>query len=287
MVVRYGIVGCGYVGAAVAKSFRSKGFELTGTITRPERLNELCALVDHPRIYCTGDPFADVSFFDRLDGVLIAVAPRSGHYCPHQYDLVYRQGMDALASVLRRRRSSSPLHVTYLSSAGVYGDQQGSLCDEERPPDVSSELNAALVSAERSVLELESSLLSCSVLRLGGIYGPNQDIPAMFRAVSGQCVSKNGDHINAWIHRDDVVRGVSFAFDRSLSGIYNLVDDLRVSRRELSRVLCDADGLPPVLWESRDRPGARVFNASVSNGRLKSLGFQLAVPSMLEVATAC
>ena len=147
-------------------------------------------MVDHPRIYFTDYPFTDVSFFDRLDGVLIAVAPRSGHYCPHQYDSVYRQGMDALASVLRQRRSTSPLHVTDLSSAGVYGDQQGSLCDEERPPDVSSELNSALVSAERSVLELESSVLSCSILRLGGIYGPNQDFPAIFRAVAGHSVSK-------------------------------------------------------------------------------------------------
>ena len=39
--------------------------------------------------------------------------------------------MDALASVLRRRRSLSPLHIIDLSSAGVYGDQQEVFCDAD------------------------------------------------------------------------------------------------------------------------------------------------------------
>lgn len=72
-----------------------------------------------------------MSVFDRLDGLLIAVAPRSGHFCSDQYDLVDRQGLDALASVLRRRQSLSPLHITCLSSAGVYGDQQEAFCDAD------------------------------------------------------------------------------------------------------------------------------------------------------------
>ncbi|MGB1775730.1 MAG: NAD-dependent epimerase/dehydratase family protein [Synechococcus sp.] len=287
MAVRFGIVGCGYVGSAVAKAFRSRGVELTGTITRPERLGELCSLVDHPRIFRAGDVYADVSFLDRLDGLLVAVAPRSGHYCLDQYDAVYRSGMTALASALERRCSSSPLHVTYLSSAGVYGDQRGEVCPEDRLPDLRSAHNAALVSAEQALLNVRSSSVQTVVLRLGGIYGPNQDIPSMIRSAAGQTVAKNGDHINAWVHRDDIVRGVAFAFDQRLRGTYNLVDDLTMSRREISHALCDRDGLPPVLWESHDRPGARIFNARVSNARLKALGFKLAVPSMLKAVPAC
>lgn len=287
MATRFGIIGCGYVGSAVARHFRARGFELTGTITRPDRLSELCSLVDHPRIYRAGDAFADVSFFDRLDGLLVAVAPQSGHYCLEQYDAVYRSGVNALASVLQRRSSSSPLHVTYLSSAGVYGDQRGLPCNEDQSPDVSSGQNAALVSAEQALLNLASPSVQCAVLRLGGIYGPNQDIPTMIRSAAGQRVAKNGDHINAWVHRDDIVRGVDFAFEQRLSGIYNMVDDLQLSRRELSHALCDSDGFPPVLWDAHDKPGARIFNARVSNARLKALGFQFAVPSMLEPVAAC
>ena len=105
---RFGILGCGYVGSAVARSFRGKGFELTGTTTSPERLADLAALVDHPRVFDLGDATADHRFLDELDGLLIAVAPKQGNYCPDQYRALYCDGIDALARLIRRRCSSSP-----------------------------------------------------------------------------------------------------------------------------------------------------------------------------------
>ena len=157
---RFGILGCGYVGSAVARSFRGKGFELTGTTTSPERLADLATLVDHPRVFELGDETADHRFLDELDGLLIAVAPKQGDYCPEQYRALYCDGIDALARLIRRRRAASPLHITYLSSSGVYGNQRGDHCHEDRSPDLSSEQNAALVSAEHAILALRTNLVS-------------------------------------------------------------------------------------------------------------------------------
>ena len=83
-----------------------------------------------------------------------------------------------------------------------------------------------------------------------------------------------------------IIRGVEFAFSRQLQGIYNLVDDLQLSRRELSNALCDAKGLPPVIWENQDRSDVRIFNARVSNARLRQMGFRPKVASMLEQVAA-
>ena len=47
-----------------------------------------------------------------------------------------------------------------------------------------------------------------------------------------------------------------------------------------------AEGLAPVIWENHNRDGARVFNARVSNARLKNLGFSLKVNSMLDPVPA-
>ena len=80
MAASFGIVGCGYVGSAVATHLRRQGHELVGTTTSPGRLAELCDLVDHPRLYSAGDPMADASFLDRLDGVLIAMAPTTATF---------------------------------------------------------------------------------------------------------------------------------------------------------------------------------------------------------------
>ena len=229
---------------------------------------------------------ADASFLDRLDGVLIAMAPTTASFEEDQYEKVYGQAVPALVNALRQRQGRRPLHVTYLSSAGVYGDQAGAICNELTPPDCSNNANALLASAEASVLSLNDASTQACVLRLGGIYGPGKDIPSYIRSAAGQPVRKNGNHINAWVHLHDIIRGVDFAFGRRLQGIYNLVDDLQFTRRQLSNALCDDFGLPPVIWDNHDRPGARIFNARVSNARLREIGFQPSVSSMLEPVAA-
>lgn len=282
----FGIIGCGYVGSAVAAHFRRQGQEVVGTTTRPERLGELCDLVDHPRIYRAGDPMADASFLDRLDGVLIAMAPTTATFEEDQYEKVYGQAVPALVDALRQRQGRNPLHVSYLSSAGVYGDQSGAICNELTPPDCSNTANALLASAESAVLSLNDASTQACVLRLGGIYGPGKDIPSYIRSAAGQSVPKNGNHINAWVHLLDIIRGVDFAYEKRLQGIYNLVDDLQFTRRQLSNALCDDHGLPPVIWDNHDRPGARIFNARVSNARLREIGFEPSIVSMLEPVAA-
>jgi nucleoside-diphosphate-sugar epimerase len=121
---------------------------------------------------------------------------------------------------------------------------------------------------------------------LGGIYGPNKDIASFIRSASGHMVPKNGSHINAWVHLRDIVQGIDFAYQQRLHGVFNLVDDLQVSRRDLSNLLCDDEGLAPVIWENHDRSDARIFNARVSNDKLKQLGFQPSVRSMLDPVAA-
>ncbi len=145
MARRFGVVGCGYVGTAVALHLRSQGVELTGTTTGPARLVELCDLVDHPRILRCGDPTADFSVLDDLDGLLIAMAPTTASYEEDQYRAVYGEAVPALVNALRERPRTRPLHVSYLSSAGIYGDQSGAITTELSSPDLSNTTNALLV----------------------------------------------------------------------------------------------------------------------------------------------
>ena len=282
----FGVVGCGYVGSTAARHFSQLGLEVTGTTTSPSRLLELCDLVDHPRIYRAGDPGSDTSFLNSLDGLLIAMAPTSVSMEEDNYRAVYGAGVPALVEAIKSRQSDRPLHVTYLSSAGVYGNQFGAVCDESTPTDRSNSANALLADAEHAILSLNASGTSTCVLRLGGIYGPNKDIASYIRSASGQMVPKNGSHVNAWVHLQDIIRGIDFAFSKQLKGIFNLVDDLQVSRRDLSNLLCDDQGLAPVIWDNHDRPDARIFNARVSNEKLKKLGFQPSICSMLDPVTA-
>ena len=286
MAANFGIIGCGYVGSAAALQFRSSGCVVTGTTTTPQRLAELCDLVDHPRLYRAGDPGSDSSFLEPLDGLLIAMAPTTATYEEDQYQAVYGKAIPALVEALKHRSSHRPLHVSYLSSAGIYGNQSGELCTELTPPDLSNGTNALLADAESAVLSLNNDSATRPVCCVLVVFTARAKIFPLILSASGQCVPKNGNHINAWVHLQDIIRGIDFSYRRRLQGIYNLVDDMQFTRRQLSNTLCDEEGLPPVIWENHDRAGARIFNARVSNARLRQLGFRPSISSMLEPVAA-
>ena len=279
----YGVIGCGYVGSDVAVRMKYAGHRVVGTTRSAERFSELKHLVNEAHQLDLTDPNADFSFLESLDGLLISVAPTQRS---EGYDSVFSRGMSTLTRALRCRQSSQPLHVTLISSAGVYGDQQGQSVDEETRLDTSNPANALLASAEDMILSIDRPDTTICVLRLGGIYGPGRNMVAMIQRAAGQQVPKDGNAIPAWSGILDITKGVQFAFDERLQGIYNLVDDMQLSRRELSTVICDREGLPPVLWGYSEPQGSRSLNAKVSNRKIKAAGFALSSPSMLEMAIA-
>ena len=274
----FGVIGCGYVGSDVAVQFKYAGHHLIGTTRSPERMPALRDLVHEAHQLDLTDAAADFAFLEHLDGLLISVAPTQQ---TEGYNSVFASGLRNLTRALRCRRSTRNLHLTLISTAGIYGDQQGNGVDEDSPLDTSNPVNALLASAEDLLRNIDRPDTQVCVLRLGGIYGPGRDMVAMIRRAAGQEVPKNGNAIPAWSSIVDITCGVHFAFEEALEGTYNLVDDMQLSRRELSTVICDREGLPPVLWGHSEPAGARMLNARVSNDKIKAAGFRFQSPSML------
>ena len=274
----YSVIGCGYVGSFVAASMKNQGHYLVGTTRTPQRFAELRNVVNEPIALDLAQQDCDFSFLEDQEGVLISVAPTQNG---EGYQSVFSNGIRNLARAIRCRQSTRPLHVTYISSAGVYGDHQGQTVTEDSTVDCLNPVNAMLVEAENVLLTIDRPDTKICVLRLGGIYGPGRDMVAMIKQAAGEQIPKNGSDIPAWSGIFDITNGVSFAFSKQLVGIYNLVDDMQLSRRELSNEICDIDGLPPVIWANENMPGARAMNAKVANEKIKSEGFLLNSPSML------
>lgn len=276
--MRFGVIGCGYVGMDTAIRLKYANHHVVGTTRSKARLGELQEVLHSAHLLDITEANLDLSFTDSLDGLLISVAPTMKG---DGYSSVFARGIRNLSNALRQRPRQSPLHITYISSAGLYGDQGGALVTEESAVDAHSPVNALLRAAEELVLHLSSDNHKICVLRLGGIYGPGRDMVSMIRQAAGQQVPKYGDAVTAWSNIVDITRGIHFAYEHQLEGIYNLVDDMQLSRRELSTMICDLDGLPPVLWSHTPSPTERNMNARVSNTKLKNEGFQLISPSML------
>ena len=278
---RRAILGCGYVGEAVAKAWRQEGHELWGTTTRHERLTNLAEIVDTTVVFDSTDPHSSLEFAGCLDGILVSFAPsKASQVDVNQYRETFLGGLQMLTEALQQRPRQTPLQLVHLSSCGVYGNRHGALTDETVRLDSLHPVNGVLAMAEDMVQSLRSESINVCILRLGGIYGPGRDIPAMLLSAAGGVVQRNGQNVPCWIHLDDIVRGVSFAFDHNLNDTYNLVNDTQCTGQELSDLLCEQAGLPLTKWLTTDTTD-RVLNARVSNAKLKQLGFTLSQPSMV------
>ena len=209
----FGVVGCGYVGSDVAVQLKYAGHHLIGTTRSPERMPALRDVVHEAHQLDLTDAAADFAFLEHLDGLLISVAPTQQ---TEGYNGVFASGLRNLTRALRCRRSTRNLHLTMISTAGVYGDQQGNVVDEDSPLDTSNPVNALLASAEDLLRNIDRPDTQVCVLRLGGIYGPGRDMVAMIRRAAGQQVPKNGNAIPAWSSIVDITRGVHFAFEEAL-----------------------------------------------------------------------
>jgi nucleoside-diphosphate-sugar epimerase len=278
---RRAILGCGYVGEEVARAWKQEGHALWATTTRRERLGELAELVETPLIFDSTDPSTNLDFTADLDGILVSFAPSKGSEVDlSQYRKTFLGGLQRLVETLDRRTRNTPLQIVHLSSCGVYGNRHGALTNETASISDIHPVNQVLLQAEEMMGSIRSDKIKVCVLRLGGIYGPGRDIPSMLLSAAGGLVQRNGQNVSCWIHRDDIVRGVCFAFDQGLSDTYNLVNDTQLSSQELTDRLCERAGLPLAKWLTMDTTD-RILNARVSNEKLKRIGFTFNHPCML------
>ena len=123
---------------------KNQGHYVVGTTRTPQLFAELRNVVNEPISLDLAEQDSDFSFLEDQQGLLISVAPTQNG---DGYQNVFSNGIRNLARALRCRQSTQPLHVTYISSAGVYGDQQGESVTEDSDVDCLNPVNAMLVEA--------------------------------------------------------------------------------------------------------------------------------------------
>jgi len=175
----------------------------------------------------------------------------------------------------------------YLSSTGVYGDQQGAWVDEATPTIAETGAGRRNARAEADLAWLK---LGARAFRLPGIYGPGRS--ALDRVRAGQARRIDlPEQVFSRVHVDDIVSGVIAALVQNAPhGAYNLGDDYPCSGNEVTEHACRLLGVPPPPLESLEEANlsemARGFyaeNRRVANGKAKRvLGWQPRYPTYVE-----
>lgn len=181
--------------------------------------------------------------------------------------------------------------IGYLSTVGVYGDQQGRWVDETTTPKPNSARTEARVEAERAWLDFGAEIgVPTHVFRLAGIYGPGRSVFDKLREGTARRINKNGQ-VFSRIHVEDIAGVLEASIARPRAGaIYNVADDEPAAPGDVVAYAAKMIGVTPppeIDFEDADlTPMARSFyegSRRIGNELIKSeLGISLRYPTFRE-----
>ncbi|MGB3558994.1 MAG: SDR family oxidoreductase [Geitlerinemataceae cyanobacterium] len=269
--MKVAILGCGYVGKTVASYWsRERNLEVMATTTTPEKVPSIEAIPAEAMVLKGNDREGLKSFIRDREVLLVCLGSRKSSYAE-----TYLETAQTLISVLKY--NSSVRQVIYTGSYGLYGDREGEWVDETSPIDPVTSKEEILAQTEQVLLSVSTDDRRVCILRLGGIYGPDRELVKIFGRVAGKTLPGQGLEVGNWIHLEDIVRAIEFARQQQLQGVYNLVDDGRLTRRDLIDRILSKHKLPAVTWDESSETN-RSINVKVSNQKLKNMGYSLVHP---------
>ncbi|HIK28361.1 MAG: SDR family oxidoreductase [Oscillatoriaceae bacterium SKW80] len=271
--MKIAIVGCGYVGGAVARQWHQQAHEVTATTTTPKRVATLQEVATRVIVARGDDKVALQEAVQNQEIVLLSVGAKSSNL----YEETYLTTAKNLVAAIKE--AASVKQLIYTSSCTVYGDKNNQWVDEETPLAPMTKNGEILAETEQVLLQAASENLRVCILRLAGIYGPGRELTKIFQNVFGTVRPGSGDYFTNWIHLDDIVGALEFVRSRQLQGIYNLADDECLTGKELLDRLSDRYGLPKVMWDA-SLQSSRPYKARISNAKIKKAGYKLIHPQI-------
>jgi nucleoside-diphosphate-sugar epimerase len=202
------IFGLGYSGRAIAKAAMQAGFAVTVTSRTP---------------LARPEPGITIIPFDAAQSAIAAATHIIATAAPDEH------GDPILARYAAQITAAPNLnYIGYLSTTGIYGDQNGGWVDEETPPNPQSPRAQRRIAAEQGWSKFaQIPAKTIDIFRLAGIYGPGRSMFDDLRAGTARRVVKPG-HLFGRIHRDDIAQGVLTAMQRPAqpgATIFNFADD--------------------------------------------------------------
>lgn len=265
------IIGCGYVGKAVAQRWQPT-LQVTATTTTITRVSELEGIAQRVVLLKGTDLAKMRSLLQDQTTVLLSLGARNADAYEDTYLGTARTLVEAL------KDAPTVQQVIYTGSYALYGDQGGAWVDEASAISPANRNGEILAETEQVLLSAHEKVC---VFRLGGIYGPGRELVKIFGRAAGTIRPGSGDEPSNWVHLDDIVGAIDFARQQQLEGVYNLVGNVPLPVRQLLDRVCTQNDLPAVSWDP-SQPSTRPYNASVSNQKLRAAGYQFVHPEVLE-----
>ncbi|MEM6962017.1 MAG: SDR family oxidoreductase [Myxococcota bacterium] len=293
------IAGCGYVGNALARLLIAEGDEVYGLRRTPSQLAEGV----HPIVADLSDRSTIRELPTLIDSVVYVAAPgvrsqvggdradpvRDGSNrherfgdgsVEEAYEHCYVRGLSNLLAELNAR--GAPVRrLIFVSSASVYGQQNGEWVDENSPTEPRHFRGKIMLRAEQTA---QAGPFPATVIRLAGIYGPGRT-NLLRKVAKGEARVPLHPRYTNRIHRDDCAGAIAHVLGLyEPSSMYLGVDHEPATSSEVVHHLARELGVDePLLDEDASQGESRSRNHKrCSNARLVASGYQFQHASFRE-----
>lgn len=268
-MARVFIAGAGYVGAVAAQLLTGSGHAVDIGRRKPQGLARAHAMdVLRPETY----PAA----LREASCVVYCVSADAS--TPEAYRDAYVEGLSRVIGAVSR---GAARRLVFVSSTGVFGQDDGSVVDEDTPPRPRGFTGSTLLEAEAL---LASAGMEATAIRFSGIYGPGRDRLVRMARSRTPVSAKSREAITNRIHRDDCARALVHLVERArVEPLYLGSDEAPSPMGEILDWICARLGLPPLpAGDDGDALPRRGGDKRVSSERLRGEGFRLLYPTYRE-----
>lgn len=233
------ILGCGWYGLALAKALISTGHTVKGSTTNVAKLLQLKKSGIEPYLVNLAniDDHINNVFF-KCDVLIVCIPPRKRESDTRTY-------IDQIKLITTLAANQ----VLFISSTGIYQDGNF-IVDENTIPAPTSEVGQSLLAAE--TLLMESNSFTATVIRFGGLIGPERNLARHF---AGKSDIANGLAPINLIHLDDCIGLTKTILRKKAFGLtYHGVAPSHPTRAEFYTRACVEAGLekPEFIPELRE-----------------------------------
>ncbi|GLX78081.1 NAD(P)-dependent oxidoreductase [Thalassotalea insulae] len=253
------IVGCGWLGQALAKDLVKEQIEVVATTQSPEKLAMLAKLGVQAKLFSLPllqEPDQQDLVFN-CHTLVIAIPP------------MIRQGKqdyaDKIAQLVNGAERGNVSKIILISTTAVYDGYSGRVT-EELPLKRELAKVDLLARAEQQVLGFSGVSV---VLRCAGLVGEDRH-PGRFFA-NNRVLKAPGASVNL-VHQVDVVAILRLFIETEHSGIFNAVGDTNITKKQFYQAAAQALNLPLPTFEinSKDDSSRKV----VGDKLIKLLNYQ-------------
>jgi nucleoside-diphosphate-sugar epimerase len=160
------IVGCGYVGLALAERLQPR-LKLTLTTTSSGRLAQLSPLADRVKLCDATDPAQLLNALRQSSSAVFCLGPKGDRQVDaNGYRHTFVDSFRCLTSLLPQLPELR--QIVYTGSCSVYGDAEGNWVDEQTPPEPGRGHGDVLLESEQLLSDISDRRVC--ILRLGALF---------------------------------------------------------------------------------------------------------------------